>query len=261
MSTLTSTQVPIPEPAVRQITTADLRWALAEGWSDFKEKRGDLVFIGVIYPLVGFCAAIVALNGQLLPLFFPLVAGLALLGPAVSSGFYELARRREEGLESSWWHFLDPVRGRNGQALVGLTAILLCLFGAWLAVAWIIYGTTLGLLRPAGISGFVHDLFATTQGWTLIVLGNVAGFVFALVAFVISLVSFPLVVDKPIDAGAAIRTSIRAVQANPRIIAGWGLRVAGLLFLGTLPAFVGLALVLPVLAYATWHLYTRLVQR
>jgi uncharacterized membrane protein len=261
MNTLTSAENSASGPAVRRITTEDLRWALAEGWADFKEKRGDLLFIGAIYPVVGFFAAMVALNGQLLPLFFPLVAGLALLGPAVSCGFYELARRREEGIDSSWWHFLDPVRGRNGQALVGLTAILLCLFATWLATAWAIYGVTLGQLQPNGASAFVHDLFSTTQGWTLIVLGNLAGFCFALVAFVLSLVSFAVVVDKPVDATTAIRTSFRAVQANPRIIAGWGLRVAGLLFLGTLPAFVGLALVLPLLGYATWHLYTRLVQR
>jgi uncharacterized membrane protein len=261
MSTLTSNEAPVPEAVVRRITTADLRWALAEGWSDFKEKRGDVLFIGVIYPLVGFFAAMVALNGQLLPLFFPLVAGLALLGPAVSSGFYELARRREEGVDSSWWHFLDPLRGPNRQALATLTAVLLCLFVAWLAVAWAIYGATLGRLHPAGVSDFMHDLFRTQQGWTLIILGNLAGLGFALVAFMLSLVSFPMVVDKPVDAATAMRTSIRAVQANPRIIAGWGSRVAGLLILGTVPAFVGLALVLPVLGYATWHLYTRLVQR
>ena len=261
MTTLASHPIPIPEPALRHISEQDLRWALAEGWSDFKAKRGDLIFVAVIYPVVGLFAAVVAVNGALLPLFFPLVAGLSILGPAVSFGFYELARRREEGLDSSWWHFLDPLRGPNSKALAALTAILFGLFVAWLFVAWAIYDATLAQLRPNSIGAFVSDLLTSPQGWAMILFGNLAGFCFALATLAISFISFPMVVDKPIDAGTAIRASIRAARENPRVVASWGVRVAGLLILGTLPAFVGLALVLPLLGYATWHLYTRLVVR
>ncbi|HEX4180960.1 MAG TPA: DUF2189 domain-containing protein [Caulobacteraceae bacterium] len=246
---------------VRRINEGDLNWALAEGWKDFKAKRGELVFLALIYPIVGFIAAAVAFNGRLLPMFFPLVAGLSILGPAVASGFYELARRREAGLESGWIHFLDPLSGRSRTPLAVLTAGLAILFLAWLAVASLIYAATLGADHPAGAADFFGRLFTTPEGWTLIVAGNLAGLTFAVLTLVLSLVSFPMVVDKPVDAGAAILTSIHAALENPRASAMWGLRVAGLLVLGSLPMFVGLAVVLPVLGYATWHLYTRLIER
>lgn len=267
MTTLGSTQAGSPAiygmsaPAVRGIDAHDLSWAMAEGWRDFREKRGDLIFAGLLYPLIGLVTAAVSLNARLLPLFFPLVAGLSILGPAVASGFYELARRREEGEDASWPHFLDPLRGRSRTTLAVLTLGLGVLFLAWLAIAWAIYQATLGRLGPASASGFIHDLFATREGWTMILLGNLAGLAFAALTLVVSVVSFPLVVDKPVDAGTAMLTSLRAARRNPAAIAQWGLRIAVLLVLGAIPAFIGLAVVLPVLGYSTWHLYTRLVER
>lgn len=248
-------------PEIRRIGTADLRWALAEGWKDFREKRGDLLFIGLLYPLICLVAVVVTFNDPLLPLFFPLVAGLSIAGPAVASGFYELARRREEGRDSSWWHFLDPLNGRSRVPLAMLTAGLAALFVGWLVAAYAIYGATFGVSAPLDVSGFLSRVFTTPEGWTLIVLGNLAGAAFAVATLVFAFVSFPLVVDKPVDAATAVRTSIAAVRRNPREAFGWGLRVAGLLLLGLLPAAIGLAVVLPWLGYATWHLYTRIVVR
>ena len=251
-----------PAPArIRAITEADLRWALAEGWNDFKDKRGDLLIVAVIYPVLGFLSAMLVLNDQLLPLFFPLVAGLSIFGPAVASGFYELARRREEGLDSTWWHFLDPLQGRGREELGLLTGGLAILFLAWLITAWAIYSATIGQQNPTGIGGFVYDLFNTAAGWRMILLGNLAGLVFAVVALVFATVSFPMVVDKAVDARTAVTASVAAFRANPRVMASWGLRVALILALGCIPLFVGLAVALPVLGYATWHLYTRLIER
>ncbi|MHB8530452.1 MAG: DUF2189 domain-containing protein [Caulobacteraceae bacterium] len=253
-------------PRVRRIGRADLDWALGEGWKDFLAKRGDVVLIALIYPFIGFAAAALSFNQKLLlPLFFPLVAGLSILGPAVASGFYEIARRREAGLDSSWRHFVDPLSGReNGRGRLGLvvlTAGLAVLFGLWLVAAWSLYTATIGAYRPAGLADFIGRLFSTPEGWTLIVVGNLMGFVFAAATLTLSVVSFPMVVDKGADPLTAVETSIRAVRENPRMTAEWGLRVALLLALGCLPAFVGLAVVLPVLGYATWRLYTRLVER
>jgi uncharacterized membrane protein len=250
-----------PRPEVRLIGEADLKWALSEGWNDFKAKRGDLIFLPLIYPIVGLIAAAAAFNVQLLPLLFPLVAGLSILGPAVASGFYELARRREAGLESSWRHFLDPLSGRSRLPLALLTGGLLVLFAGWILVASLIYTATMGGYHPATLSAFLGALFGTPEGWTLIVVGNLVGLVFAVLTLTLTLVSFPMVVDKPVDAGTAIAASVHAVGDNPKAAASWGLRVVGLLALGCLPLFIGLAVVLPVLGYATWHLYTRLIER
>lgn len=248
-------------PDIRRISTSDLDWALAEGWRDFTAKRGDLLFLGLLYPIVCFVAVLLASNAPLLPLLFPLVAGLSIAGPAVASGFYELARRREEGRDSSWWHFLDPLNGRSRTPLALLTGGIALLFVAWLAVAYQIYAATLGAVAPLTASDVFGRLFTTVEGWQLIVLGNLAGAGFAVTTLVLAIVSFPMVVDSPVDAATAVRTSIKAVRENPREVLGWGARVAGLLVLGLIPAAIGLAVVLPWLGYATWHLYTRLVVR
>lgn len=248
-------------PKIRKIGSDDINWALARGWEDFREKRGDLIFVGLLYPLICFVAVVLALNEPLLPLLFPLVAGLSLAGPAAASGFYELARRREAGLESSWWHFLDPLKGRSRLPLMLLTMGLGAVFVAWLVVAYLIYTVTFGLSGPMQVSDVFGRLFTTRQGIELIVIGNLAGLGFAVVALIYAAVSFPMVVDKPVDASVAIQTSVRAFSANPAVMLGWGFRIVLLLALGLLPAAIGLAVVLPWLGYSTWHLYTRLVVR
>lgn len=263
MTTLHATAPSLPTdlPEIRRIGTQDLNWALAEGWKDFQAKRGDLIFLGLLYPIVCGMAVALAFNEPLLPLLFPLIAGLSIAGPAVASGFYELARRREEGRDSSWWHFVYPLGGRSRWPLAALTLGLAALFVAWLGVAYAIYDATFGAEAPMRVGDVFGRLFTTGEGWRLIVLGNLAGGAFAVVTLVIALVSFPMVVDQPVDAGTALRTSIKAARENPREVLGWGVRVAGLLLLGLIPAAIGLAVVLPWLGYATWHLYTRLVVR
>jgi len=245
---------------VRTIGEADLRDALRQGWADFMERRGDLIFAGIIYPLVGVLAAFVALRGSLIHLFFPVTAGIALLGPVAAVGFYELARRREEGLESSWSHFLDVARRPAFESIMAVAGLLLMIFLAWLLVAATLY---LGLMGapPESVGDFLTRLFTTPEGWALIVLGNLAGLFFAALVLTLSVVSMPMLVDKDVDARTAVDTSIRAVAANKAAMLRWGIMVAALLVLGSVPFFVGLAAVLPVLGYATWHLYTKLVVR
>lgn len=249
------------DPIIHRINADDLHWALRRGWDDFQAKRGDLIFVSFIYPLIGLITGAIALDSKLLPYLFPIVAGISILGPVVAAGFYEIARRRDEGDDTGWAHFLDPIRpGRRG-GLIAITSMLIALFLAWLLIASVIYQATLGQLRPIGVGAFLRDLLTTSEGWTLIVVGNLAGGLIAALTLVLTVVSAPMVVDRPDEPELAVRTSIRAVAANPGAIARWGAIVAGLLILGTIPLFVGLAVVLPVLGYSTWHLYTRLVER
>ncbi len=260
MTTLTRSTDSDASPAIRRIGAADLNWALREGWRDFRSMRGDVLFAALLYPLIGIVVAALTLDSRVMPLFFPLVAGLSILGPVVSSGFYELARRREEGREATWSHFLDPIRERR-RGIVELTLWLVVLFLVWLGVAWLIYEATLGSLYPPDLAAFLRDLFTTPEGWMMIVLGNLAGAVLAAVALATTVVAAPMVVDKAVEADSAVAVSVRATRANVGTIARWGLIVAALLVLGSIPIFIGLAVVLPVLGYATWHLYTRMIDR
>ncbi|HWJ70541.1 MAG TPA: DUF2189 domain-containing protein [Sphingobium sp.] len=249
---------------LRKIGLHDLRVALAQGWDDFLAKRGDLVFIGVIYPVMVLLAGIYAYQASALPLILPLLAGAILLGPAVASGFYELARRREAGLDARWRHFFDVFRGPAARSIAALTSIVAILFLFWILAAGEIYAVTLGAAFPEAartIPEFLHAAFTTAAGWRMIIIGNLVGLGFALATLAISVVSFPMLVDRRVGWKTAMMTSLRVAWANPVTTIIWGLIVVALLVLGALPALVGLAVVLPVLGYATWHLYKRAVMR
>lgn len=251
---------PVAAAPVNSLTSDDLRWALGRGWDDFKHKRGDLILLPFIYPVVGAIASVLAFNSALFPLLFPLIGGFALVGPVAAAGFYEIARRREAGIEASWWHFLDPLKGRSRLPLAALTAMLAVIFVVWMGAAQMIYAATLGKLGPSTPDRFVNDLFTTPEGLTMVVVGNLVGAGFAVVTLAVAAFSFPMVVDKGTDPLPAVMTSVAAFRRNPVTMIGWGIRVAAILALGALPLFVGLMVALPVLGYATWHLYTRMVK-
>jgi uncharacterized membrane protein len=244
-------------PEIRRIGIADLREAVSRGIDDFLAAPTQLVFLCVIYPLVGLAAARFASDGAMLPLIYPLVAGLSLLGPLTAIGLYEISRRREQGLPASPRDALAVVRapGSAGIAMLGL--ILLGLFFAWVVAARLVFLSVFGPLRltPSEFLG----LLATPDGVRMILIGHAVGLVFAVVALAITVVSFPLMLDRAVDMRTAIATSVRAVARNPVTMALWGLFVAFSLAAASLPLFVGLAVVMPVLGHATWHLYRRLV--
>ena len=119
---------------------------------------------------------------------------------------------------------------------------------------------TMGDGLPAAIGDFLHRVVIAREGWSLILLGNAVGFHFAVVVLTLTVVSFPLLLDRDVGVRVAIRTSIRAVLTNPVPMAAWGLIVAAALFIGCLPLFVGLAVAMPVLGHSTWHLYRQVVE-
>jgi len=246
---------------IRRISPGDLRASLRQGLEDFRDMRGDLIFAGLIYTFIGVAAAVMTTNGPLMPFFFPIVAGVGLLGPVAAVGFYELARRHEDGLESGWKHMLD-FRKRPSVDDMGIVAgLLLGIFLLWLLAAGLLYVALFGWATPTSISGFFAAVFTTPRGWALILLGAAIGAIFGWVVLAISVASLPLLVDCDANAAAAVSASWRAAHANKGEMIRWGLTVLGLLVLGSIPLFVGLAFVLPWLGYATWHLYTKLIDR
>jgi len=249
----------VEHPDIRRISMADLSEALRAGFEDFMEKPTHILFIGILYPIVGIVLATWTSGANALPLLFPLASGFALIGPVAAIGLYEISRRREQGLEVSWRDALAVLRSPALPSIAAVGALLLAVFIAWLLVAQDLYAALIGPEAPASVEAFAQALFGTSQGWTLIVVGNAVGLVFAVVSLCTSVVAFPLMLDRDVGAWAAVQTSWRAAMANPVEIAAWGLIVAALLLLGSLPVFVGLVVVVPILGHATWHLYRRLV--
>jgi len=248
-------------PEVRGIGFSHLTDALRQGWEDFSAWPTHAIFLCLIYPIVGAALGGLALGYKVLPLLFPLAAGFALLGPIAALMMYELSRRREAGQQPSFGAALGVVRSPAFPAICALGILLMALFLAWIYVAREIYQSLFGVLAPESITGFIREVFTTPAGWKLMLYGNLAGFIFAVVAFCVSVISFPMLLDRDTGAAQALVTSLRAVAANPVTMAAWGLIVAVLLVLGSIPAFIGLAVVMPVLGHATWHLYRKLVPR
>jgi uncharacterized membrane protein len=246
--------------AVRRIGLSDLLEVLAKGWTDFLAMPSHAVFLCVIYPIIGIAVAGLTLGYALLPLLYPLAAGFALIGPFAAIGLYELSRRREAGVDVSARNALDVLHSPSIGAIVALGVLLMLMFLIWIATARAIYVAHFGYAAPTSIGQFLHDVFATPAGWNLILVGNGVGLLFAIAALAISVVSFPLLLDRDVGAAVALATSARAVFANPVTMALWGLIVAALLFVGSLPVFLGLTVVLPVLGHATWHLYRKLIE-
>lgn len=246
-------------PDARRITLDDLRIALARGLDDFAANRTDVIMFCVIYPVIGLAMAAAVSAGGLLPLLFPLASGFALVGPFAAIGLYEMSRRRERDGETSWTDAFGVFRSPSIGAILVLGAGLVGLFFLWLLAAEAIYDATLGPLPPVSLAGFLHGVFTTSAGWAMIAAGIGTGFVFAVVVLAISVVSFPLLLDRPTEVGLAVRTSFKTVWRNPGPMAVWGMIVATGLVLGSLPGFVGLVLVMPILGHSTWHLYRRVV--
>jgi uncharacterized membrane protein len=269
MATQYSDNIAKPEPQVlsvatpfviRKIGLSDLSEALRLGWEDFKAVPSHAIILCVIYPVLGLVLFRMVLGYSVLPLLFPLAAGFTLIGPFAALGLYELSRRRERGEEAAAWDAIHVLRAPSFGAMLELGTLLLVLFIIWIAAADAIYIATFGHAPAASIPDFATHVFMTPKGWSLIIVGCGVGFLFAVVALCVSVVSFPLMLDRHATAIDAIRTSLQAVRKNPFGMAAWGLIVAALLVIGSLPFFVGLAVVLPVLGHATWHLYRKVVE-
>lgn len=246
-------------PCVRRITSTDLTDAMAMGFNDFMAMPTFSIFLVLIYPIVGLVLLRLSFGYDMLPLVFPLAAGFALLGPLAAVGMYELSRRREQSLDVSWEAFNDFHAPRI-RAVLTLGAAMIMIFLAWLGAALVIYDQTFGGWVPPSIGEFVRQIASTSAGWTLMIVGCSVGFFFAVLTFTISVVSFPLLLDRDVGVAMAVQTSVKAVLANPVTMALWGGIVVGALVMGSLPFFFGLAVVLPVLGHSTWHLYRKVVE-
>jgi uncharacterized membrane protein len=246
-------------PQIRHIEISDLKEVLMRGLRDYGAYRTDVFFICFIYPLAGLLIAQFTMREGFLPLLFPLISGFALIGPFAAAGLYEMSRRQEQGKPVSWVDAFGVFSSPYLPAIIKLGLVLLGVFVIWLATAMGIYFLTFGLAMPTSATSFITDVFTTSAGWAMIGIGITVGFFFALIVLAISVVSFPLLLDRPMRISTAIRTSVRAVALNPVSMLSWGLIVAASLVLGAIPFLVGLIVVMPVLGHATWHLYRKVV--
>lgn len=247
-------------PRTRDIGLEDIATALRKGVEDFMRFRTDVMFMALIYPVVGVLLSTAALDHAFLPLLFPMAAGFLLLGPAAAVGLYELSRRGETEADVGWGAAFAALRARNLGPLTAMTAGLGAVFLVWLGTAMTLYNWTLGPGAPASLSGFVLEVLMTDAGWAMIVLGTGIGACFAALVLAGGLISMPMLVDRRVGVPVAVATSLQVARRNPGTVAAWGAVVAVVMGLAMIPAFLGLIVALPVLGHATWHLYRAAVR-
>lgn len=247
-------------PIIRTITIADLFDALRRGASDFWEKPSHYVMLVLIYPIVGIVLTVWMNGYQTWPLLYPLVGGFALVGPFAAIGLYEISRRREAGEDTSWSHAFEVLRSPAIGSIAALAGMLLVIFTLWLTAAQALYESLFGSSPPQSLGGLLTQVFTQPGGWTLLIVGNLLGAIFAVVTLCTTVIAFPLLLDRDVGAFVAVETSFRAVMKNPVPMLAWGVIVGAGLFVGALPLFVGLAIVIPIFGHATWHLYRKVVE-
>jgi uncharacterized membrane protein len=248
-------------PVVRSIGLADIKDALVKGLDDFWLMPTYVAFLSLMYPVVCLLLGSMTLGHDLVPDLYPLAAGFAIVGPFAAIGLYELSRRRELGLDVSWKHAFDVVYSKSLGSILVLGILLSIIFVIWVAVARAIYVANFGFEPVTSLTTFANEILTTRQGHNVIVVGSGVGFLFAVLAFSVSVVSFPLLLDRNVGVAVAALTSAKVVLRNPKAMTLWGLIVAGSLVLGFLAFFFGLALVVPVLGHSTWHLYRKVIER
>lgn len=246
---------------IRRIGSDDLREALKRGLDDFWIRPSHYIFLVLIYPVLGIALSRLVFGYDMIPLLFPLAVGFAFVGPFAALGVYEISRRIETGEQPTLGDAFAVLRSPQIGPILRVGGLLLALFTAWLIAAWVIYRITLGPDTPESVGEFVMAVLTTGPGWALIIVGNLVGLGFAVVALALSAFSLPMLMDGEKSALVALATSVKACLKNPAPMATWGLIVAVMLALGSVPVFAGLIFVFPILGHATWHLYRRTIGR
>ncbi|MGJ5176571.1 DUF2189 domain-containing protein [Bradyrhizobium oligotrophicum] len=246
------------DPVVRRITTADIAEALTQGLRDFQAQPLFGLAFGLIYVLGGISIVLCVTAFGMVYLAYPLAAGFALLGPFVAIGLYEVSRRRELGQPISYGAIWRAIVSRG--EIGWMAFVTLFFFVIWMYQVRLLIALLLGLNASfSSIKEFMTVVLTTNEGLLFLALGNLDGAALSLVLFSLTVVSFPLLLDRDVDFVTAMITSVRAVVASPGPMIGWAAVITVLLIVSALPYFLGLLVTVPVLGHATWHLYRRIV--
>ena len=246
------------DPIVRRISIADVAEALGQGLRDFQAMPFYGLIFGALYAVGGILIVLSVTALGMGYLAYPLAAGFALLGPFVAIGLYEVSRRREMGQPLSLQDIWHTMKSRS--EIGWMAFVTLFIFIIWMYQVRLLVALFLGLNASfPSLHQFIVQVLTTNEGLLFLMIGNIVGGILSLVLFSLTVVSFPLLLERDVDFVTAMITSVRAVVTSPVPMIGWAAVIVVLLILSALPFFLGLVLTLPVLGHATWHLYRRIV--
>lgn len=253
-------QISSHEIEIRKISLKDLKLALIAGYNDFVSKPSSfVVLLFIYYPLFAVLYTQYLLNDGLLYMVFPMVVGFTLIGPIVCTAIFEMSRRIETDLDTGWRAAFNFIHTSAFAPILALSILMMLLYTTWLYMAEFIYFGLFTIDPPGSFDEFANQLLTTKRGGALIMSGVGIGSLFAALTLAISVIAFPLLLDKPTSMLTAIKTSVRGVGANFLVMLVWGAIVVVTLAIGAALFLVGLAAVLPILGHATWHLYRKII--
>ena len=247
-------------PALRPVETGMLKKALSRGWSDMKQSPGYGFLFASAYVSIGLVLlAITWITGQTYWLIFAAV-GFPLVGPFAAVGFYEISRRIEQGKPLESEKIFGVILQQSRRQLPSICAIVIMVFLFWFFLAHMIFALFLGLSTMTNVSSSL-DVYFTANGLMMLAVGSVVGAIFAMLLFMITVISMPMLLDREVDFVTAMITSFQTVMSNPGPMFLWAAIISTLTFVALLPAFLGLYIALPLLGHASWHLYDQLAIR
>ncbi len=246
------------DPVVREIKVADVAEALAQGFRDFRAAPLYGLAIGALYAAGGILIILSVTALGMSYLAYPLAAGFALIGPFVAVVLYEISRRLEAGQSIRFAAIYRVIRGRS--EIGWMAFVTLFVFVIWMYQVRLLIALLLGINASfSSFQQFITVVLTTNEGLLFLMIGNLDGAILSLILFSLTVVSFPLLLERDVDFVTAMITSVRAVVKSPLPMIGWAATIALLLIVSVLPTFLGLVFTLPILGHTTWHLYRRIV--
>ncbi len=246
-------------PVVRAATFDDIRIALAQGWRDFLAAPAYGLFFGGVYAFGGLLiVSTVALFGMAY-LAYPLAAGFVLIGPFIAAGLYEVSRRLERGEALDWRGVIGVVFAQGGREFAWMAFVSIFAFIVWMYQVRLLLALFLGFQSFASLGAFMNVVFTTGDGLAFLAVGHIVGAVMASLVFSLTVISFPLLLDREVDFITAMIVSVQSVVKSPVVMLTWAFAIVVMVAIASAPFFLGLVVALPVLGHATWRLYRRIV--
>ena len=245
-------------PVVRAATFEDIGIALAQGWDDFLKAPFYGLFLGGVYALGGLLVVATVAWFGMGYLAYPLAAGFVLIGPFIAAGLYEVSRRLERDEKLEWRGVLRVIFAQSAIAICAPFAIFA--FIVWMYQVRLLVALFLGFQSFANFGAFIYMVFTTGEGLAFLAVGHLVGAVMASLVFSLTVVSFPLLLDRDVDFITAMIVSVQAVIKSPVVMLCWAFAIVIIVVLASAPFFLGLFVALPVLGHATWRLYRRIVE-
>lgn len=239
--------LPFVAPCRTLPLSAPIEW-LRLGWQDFRRApRVSLIYGGFLVLLCYVMAFFTwRLGGYVLIL--SLLSGFVFIAPVLAIGLYSISCQLQRGLKPQIGYCLREGRRHLGNELV-YSAILLVIFLVWARAASMVH-----VFFPVEAHPHLADLAL------FLTVGTLVGALFATLVFTASAFSLPMMLDRRVDTVTAVLTSVHAVLRNKATLFLWALFIVLALVVGFMTAFLGFAVLMPVIGYATWHGYRATIQ-